>query len=584
MRVKAAYLWEKVRYQVWSGGDQRGQILIIVGLIIIALLAAVGLAIDLGLMYVEKVRLGRAVDAAALAGAQELPDEFAAYDRMREYFGLNGYEEGEEGFQFSWAFPKEAGCDIPDPDICDIHYHLVVSATQTVDLTFMRVLGFQNVQVPSHATGENANRLDIALVLDVSGSMDDDTCNTGGLSHGCTYWWDSYDDIVYEDFQSYVTGDGTSAGRLCSASSPWACEYADQVGTTSSSRCYSGNCSQTEGNGTDGRFYRYFDASSYDQIEVVLRERTYSCGSDDRNRAWYSRDGGGWNSFMSQNCEDSWDLRMYLLQGLTSSFGVRFGVSSMESGDYGYFDNIRARGMVNGPTPSGPLGNCPGYGHSDCIGMNYLKQPLYDTLAAADWFISECKLPTGGDPEDWPDCLDEDLDQVGLAYYSDDGIQSNYYPSSNDSGTAAELSSDYSVITSTLYTDFDAGGWTNIGDGIYRGSEILSTNEAQGHNGRTSAVHIIILLSDGNPNRPCTTDCGTPNPEALAHIDDAVAWARANSIIIFTISLGGQADPVMMEENIADPTGGVHHHADTTDDLEDIFFEIAQHLFLRLVG
>ena len=60
------------------GDEQRGQSLIIVAFLIIALLAAVGLAVDLGLMYVEKVRLGRAVDAAALAGAQELPDESAA--------------------------------------------------------------------------------------------------------------------------------------------------------------------------------------------------------------------------------------------------------------------------------------------------------------------------------------------------------------------------------------------------------------------------------------------------------------------------------------------------------------------------
>jgi hypothetical protein len=99
----------------------------------------------------------------------------------------------------------------------------------------------------------------------------------------------------------------------------------------------------------------------------------------------------------------------------------------------------------------------------------------------------------------------------------------------------------------------------------------------------------MILLSDGIPNRPCNPsieDCSNAyvaNPSALQHIDDAVDWAVQNGIVIFTISLGSQADQILMAD-IAEATGGMHQYAETTDQLQGIFQEIAQHIFLRLTG
>ena len=330
---------------------------------------------------------------------------------MIEYLEFNGYDENLEEFGLGWAFPREPDC--PPGETC-AHYHLVVSGTQTVGLTFLRVLGFETVDVSAHAIGENANRLDVAIVLDVTGSMANDTCDSAA-PHGCDQsWWSEIHEIIYEDFEGYTLGDGDSdPNRLCGSNSPWSCERPWQVGARSNSRNFSGNHGQTEGDGSDGRFYMNFDASSYDQIEVVLRERTYSAGWGDYNAAWYSRDGGGWTRFMNQSNEDSWDWRAYLLQGQTSDFGIRFGSRYMEGYDFGLFDNISIKGMVNGPEPSGPLGICPGYGESDCAGGGYKKQPIWDTLNAADWFITECMIGTG---DGATPCLDPDLDQVGLVY------------------------------------------------------------------------------------------------------------------------------------------------------------------------
>ena len=58
----------------WRGkiSDERGAILVFVAVSLVGIIGVSGLAIDLGRGYVTKVRLSRAVDAAALAAARSL--------------------------------------------------------------------------------------------------------------------------------------------------------------------------------------------------------------------------------------------------------------------------------------------------------------------------------------------------------------------------------------------------------------------------------------------------------------------------------------------------------------------------------
>ncbi len=71
---------------------QSGQSLIILVFAFLGLIAMLGLALDLGLVYIERVRVKRAVDAATLSGVVELPYEQQAFDRAIEYLDLNGYD------------------------------------------------------------------------------------------------------------------------------------------------------------------------------------------------------------------------------------------------------------------------------------------------------------------------------------------------------------------------------------------------------------------------------------------------------------------------------------------------------------
>jgi Flp pilus assembly protein TadG len=172
--------------------DESGQSLIIVVLAIIALLAFIGLGVDLGLVYVERVRLARAMDAAALAGAQELPIEVAAHDRALEYLRANGYDTSSacvetRGSTLGGASGSCAGSDAETiiiidtyqfrdaPDDVNTASRINVRATQSVDLTFVRVIGFETMPVSASSTAENIENLDIAVVYDRSGSMQEDT-------------------------------------------------------------------------------------------------------------------------------------------------------------------------------------------------------------------------------------------------------------------------------------------------------------------------------------------------------------------------------------------------------------------------
>lgn len=70
---------------------EKGQSIIILVFSFIGLIALLGLGIDSGMVYIEKTKLGRAVDAAALSGVTELSNEEQAEIRAIEYLGLNTY-------------------------------------------------------------------------------------------------------------------------------------------------------------------------------------------------------------------------------------------------------------------------------------------------------------------------------------------------------------------------------------------------------------------------------------------------------------------------------------------------------------
>lgn len=69
---------------------ERGNVTILVTVVLLALMGVMALVIDMGVVYSEKVKLVNAIDAAILAGGQELPnDQSKARLVMEEYLRIN---------------------------------------------------------------------------------------------------------------------------------------------------------------------------------------------------------------------------------------------------------------------------------------------------------------------------------------------------------------------------------------------------------------------------------------------------------------------------------------------------------------
>jgi Flp pilus assembly protein TadG/Mg-chelatase subunit ChlD len=208
----------------WVARDETGQSLIIIVLAIVALIAAIGLGVDLGLVYIERGRMARAMDAAALAGAQELPSEEAGHQRALEYLVANGYDVDTAcietlGSDLKGAAGSCSGSEAGTIIIIDTLQfrrdgqentadRINVRATQDVPLTFLRVIGYDTVPVSANATGENIDDLDIALVYDRSGSMQEDT-----RCYGC---WEPIPGQPYRVGTTYPL----PSSNQCAASAP----------------------------------------------------------------------------------------------------------------------------------------------------------------------------------------------------------------------------------------------------------------------------------------------------------------------------------------------------------------------------
>ena len=147
--------------------SERGQALPIIALLAVVLLGMIGLAIDVGRLYVARAELSRAIDAAALAGVLELPDVAAAEARANAYL-----QENVPGARASYPGNDTNG--------------LRVQGTRTVNLSFMGILGFKTFDVKATASaGFGFVPNDSYMVLDSTGSMGDAPCNSSQNNAGC---------------------------------------------------------------------------------------------------------------------------------------------------------------------------------------------------------------------------------------------------------------------------------------------------------------------------------------------------------------------------------------------------------------
>lgn len=129
MRRVIGLLWQKGVKSLWRRQD--GSAAVLVALALVVLLAMVGTVTDVGLVFLYKYRLSNALDAAALAGAQELPENpEKAREKAREYAEKNGVD------------PATITVEISDDG-----REIRVAGEKEVQLLFAKVLGYTKSRV-----------------------------------------------------------------------------------------------------------------------------------------------------------------------------------------------------------------------------------------------------------------------------------------------------------------------------------------------------------------------------------------------------------------------------------------------------
>lgn len=151
--------------------EEKGQAVVFVLLMLVAVIAVVGFVIDIGHAYQAQRSLQGAADAAALAGAQQLPDATLAQQTAAQFgstaTGKNHITDVAVTEQIATS------CNATIPGCAPVNM-VSVNEVATVPTFFSKIVGVNSFDVHVHAAACSpcgAKPVDIVLVLDRTGSM-----------------------------------------------------------------------------------------------------------------------------------------------------------------------------------------------------------------------------------------------------------------------------------------------------------------------------------------------------------------------------------------------------------------------------
>lgn len=122
--------WRRIRRK------EDGQVLVLFAGGLVFFCGMVGLAVDVGQMVYTKSDLQKVADAAAFAGAQDLPTSGEATDVANQYVGLNA---------------SNTSATVQVTATHNANDTIRVTASRQVNFTFLRVLGMQGTEVEATA-------------------------------------------------------------------------------------------------------------------------------------------------------------------------------------------------------------------------------------------------------------------------------------------------------------------------------------------------------------------------------------------------------------------------------------------------
>ncbi|MEK6259928.1 MAG: vWA domain-containing protein [Planctomycetota bacterium] len=567
--------------------DRRGAILVLTAVVMIVVLALVALALDVSYLSLTKTQLQGAADAAALAGAMELSgtedpatvranaltaiQEVASHhhngdkasltvDASDVTFGKMSWNSATSSFTTAWG-------DAQTP------YNVVkvraerdagggASPDSRLPLFFAPAIGHSKATIGAVATASFQPR-DIMVVLDFSGSMNDDSSFDGIATLGRTFV-ESNMQTMWNELGSPVYGNLTFTPT-----------HAKLKGVVAS--------------GTIPHIDVTYKRTSVVVVSSLLLAQVRLQFSDGN----------------TQNVTVSGGLLTGTYAGSGGNSGktitkcwVKSGTNgSMSSGNYGeLFDftvaNIKTALGLNGTYPysggswsdyitkvQASSGDIKDAGYRDMYGymtwIEYLQTQQESAAETADlWKTSEQPVSL------LKDGVDEFIDYLTLIE-AEDRVGLSVYTHSNSDGAILEhgMSTNLTQVKDT--TRHRQAGHYKSGTNISAGMKIARTELVA--NARPRSFRMMVLMTDGLPNEP------TSDAVAKANVLTEANSAAAAKIKILTISLGAGADTSLMQQ-VADITGGVHFNvpggsniAAVRAQLQEVFRQIASSRPLRLV-
>ncbi len=152
--------------------SQSGQTAVLMVIALVALLGMTGFAVDVGYAYYTQRQLQAAADAAALAGAQELPSAATGVSTARQYGSqAAGKNRITNGGTITELITTKCIASVPG---CKPHNAIVVDERAHAPTFFSRIFGIESfdIHVRSTACSPCGTRpFDVMLVLDRTGSM-----------------------------------------------------------------------------------------------------------------------------------------------------------------------------------------------------------------------------------------------------------------------------------------------------------------------------------------------------------------------------------------------------------------------------
>jgi len=152
--------------------SETGDALVTVALTLTVIVMFLALAVDAGMAYAERRKMQNAADAASLAGAEVLFDggtDSDVLDVIDEYALTHNLAGNFE------AVYLPSGQAVGSGSVPSDATGVQVKADEVVSTFFAGIFGIDTMSVSGTAAGGFAP-VDIVLVIDRSGSMDDDSC------------------------------------------------------------------------------------------------------------------------------------------------------------------------------------------------------------------------------------------------------------------------------------------------------------------------------------------------------------------------------------------------------------------------